>query len=120
VFVLKVVIPRAARDLGFLLRADPSNRRHRCLRDLRDETKCLRLIPLSGEIIPLGIRRFDPSNPLDAGPSLDLLFPFNRIPQVAEAFEIEEPGDVALGRKTASQFQLGSRTRRRVLFVNPA
>ena len=99
VSVLKVVIPREAKDLGFLLAADPSNRSHRVLRDLGDETKCLRLIPLSGEIIPLGIRRFDQSNPLGAGPSLDLLLPFNRITHAFEAFE---PGDVALRRKTGS------------------
>jgi hypothetical protein len=49
VFVLKVVIPSEARDLGFLLAAEPNNQSHRALRDLGEETKGLRLIPLSRE-----------------------------------------------------------------------
>src|ERR1700723_2407603 len=106
VFVCKVVIPLEARDLGFRLASDPSDRSHRALRDLGDEAKCLRLIPLSGEIIPLGIGRFDQSNPLGAGRSLDLLLPFDRIAHVFEALEIDEPGEVALRRKPGSQIQL--------------
>ena len=116
-FVCKVVIPLEARDLGFLLASDPSNRSHRASRDFGDEAKCLRLIPHSGEIIPLGIRPTWDSSHLGFVDSikavrwaqvqaLNLLLPFDRIAQVFEAPEIDEPVDAALRRKTGSQIQL--------------
>ena len=95
VFVLKVAIPREAGDLGFLA-ADPSNRSHRALRDLGEETIMSAADPNLGRDHSSWDRRFDQSNLLGAGPSLDLLLPFNRITQLFEAFE---PGDAALRRQ---------------------
>ena len=75
-------------------------------RYLRRESECLRLAPLSGQVIPLRVLRIDQRYALGAGPRLDLLLTSNRIADIFEDLEIDEASDVVLRREVGDFFSL--------------
>ena len=105
VFLLQIVIPSEARDLGFDCSRSEVSGRHGALCDLRRKAKRLRLIPLARQIIPLGIRRFNQRQTLRTSPSFDLLLTLDRVANVFEALEVNQSGDVVFRCKAGSQFQ---------------
>jgi hypothetical protein len=117
VFVLKVVIGREARDLGFLPAADPSHRSHRALRDLGDETIMSAADPTLGEAsFHLG---FVDSIKAIRWARVQALICFSHSIALPRCSKLSSRVRLHFAAKLGVSFSLGSRTRRRVLFLIP-